>query len=155
MSPFMGEGGWFLIVQVHFIFCSLNFIILFLFLIKYYHIMFIIVSRLGCDTLFSRIFAGFLLSLPRDQTRDATPRLGEGGRFFIFIWSPFYFLLIEFHCAFSISYIVPTCYVYYYCIWLYFNTLFCVFAGFLLFSPKGFVTDVTPRLGVSVILQRT
>ena len=51
--------------------------------------------------------------------------------------------------CFSISYIVLTCYVYYYCIWFGFNTLFsCSFAGFLLFSPKGSVTDVTPRMGI-------
>ena len=38
------------------------------------------------------------------------------------------------------SFIVLTCYVYYYCILLGFNTLFsCYFAGFLLFSPKGSV----------------
>ena len=40
-------GGWmichFSIVRVHFVFCQLNFIILFLFLIKYYYILFIII----------------------------------------------------------------------------------------------------------------
>ena len=46
-------GGWmichFLIISVHFVFCSLNFIVLFPFLIKFYQIMFvIIVFRLGC-----------------------------------------------------------------------------------------------------------
>ena len=43
--------------------------------------------------------------------------LGEGGRFFNFwiVLSIFYFLLIEVHCTFSISYTVIT-YVYYYCI---------------------------------------
>ena len=30
--------------------------------------------------------------------------------------SPFHVLLVEFHYTFSISYIVLTCYVYYYCI---------------------------------------
>ena len=72
----IGWGGWrilyFSIVQVHFlliefhrgrvddlsffeylshfVFCQLNFIVLFPFLIKYYHILFIIiVFRLGCD----------------------------------------------------------------------------------------------------------
>ena len=33
----------FSIVQVHFVFCQLNFILLFSFLIKYYHIWFIII----------------------------------------------------------------------------------------------------------------
>ena len=32
--------------------------------------------------------------------------------------SPFYFLLIEFHCTFSISYKIQQYYVYYYCILL-------------------------------------
>ena len=37
-------------IKVHFIFCQLNFIILFPFLIKYYHILFIIiVFWSGCD----------------------------------------------------------------------------------------------------------
>ena len=40
----------FSIVQVHFVFCQLNFIVLFPFVIKYCHILFIIiVFRLGCD----------------------------------------------------------------------------------------------------------
>ena len=40
----------FSIIQVHFVFCQLNFIVLFPFLIKYYHILFIIiVFWLGCD----------------------------------------------------------------------------------------------------------
>ena len=33
----------FSIVQVHFVFCQLNFIVLFPFLMKYYHILFIII----------------------------------------------------------------------------------------------------------------
>ena len=47
-----GEGRWFIIFQifVHFVFCQLNFIVLFPFFIKYYHILFnIIVFWLGCD----------------------------------------------------------------------------------------------------------
>ena len=49
------EGGrWddisFSSIQVHFVFCQLKFIVLFPFLIKYYHILFIIiVFWLGCD----------------------------------------------------------------------------------------------------------
>ena len=40
----------FLNIQVHFVFCQLNFIVIFLFLIKYYYILFIIiVFWLGCD----------------------------------------------------------------------------------------------------------
>ena len=54
---------------------------------------------------------------PRDQLRDVTPRLGEGGLYLICDYSsPFCFLLIEIHYTFSISYIVLTSYVYYYCI---------------------------------------
>ena len=57
-------------------------VVLFPFLINYSHIMFIIiVFRLGSDKFVSCIF--YCLS-PRDQSRDVTPRLGEGGRFFIF-----------------------------------------------------------------------
>ena len=60
--------------KVHFVFCQLNFIVLFLFLIKYYHILFIIiVFRLGSDKLVSCFF--YCLS----QGISHTPRLGEGG----------------------------------------------------------------------------
>ena len=39
-------------IKVHFVFCQLNFIVLFKFLKKYYHILFIIiVFRLGSDKL--------------------------------------------------------------------------------------------------------
>ena len=48
-----GEGGWFVIFRIFksiLFFCQLNFIVLFPFLIKYYHILFIIiVFWLGCD----------------------------------------------------------------------------------------------------------
>ena len=65
----------FSIVQVHFVFCQLNFIVLFPFLINYDHILFIIiVFRLGSHKLVSCFFC---LS-PRDQSRDVTPRLGSG-----------------------------------------------------------------------------
>ena len=47
----------FSIVQVHFVFCLFNLIVLFLFLIKYYHILcIIIVFRLGSDKLLSCFF---------------------------------------------------------------------------------------------------
>ena len=55
--------------------------------------------------------------------------------FLIFDCSSLFFLLIEFHYAFSISYIELTCSVYYHCIWLGFNTLFsCFFPGFTVLS---------------------
>ena len=88
-------------IWVHFVFCQLNFILLFPFFIKYFHVLFIIiVFRLGRDKLSS---VSSILSFPRDQSRDVTPRLGEGGCFFIFEYlSPLCFLSIEFHCTFSI-----------------------------------------------------
>ena len=50
-----GEGGWFVIFRIFksvLFFCQLNFIVLFPFLIKYYHILFIIiVFQLGSDKL--------------------------------------------------------------------------------------------------------
>ena len=53
----------------------------------------IIVFRLGSDKLVSCFFN--CLS-PRDQSRDVTPRLGEGGWFFIFDCStPFYFVFVN------------------------------------------------------------
>ena len=67
----------FSIVQVYFRFCQLNFIVLFPFLINYCHILFIIiVFILGSHKLVSCFF--YCVS-PRDQSRDATPRLWEGG----------------------------------------------------------------------------
>ena len=47
-------------IYLHFVFCQLNFILLFKFLIKYYHILFIIIAFwLGCDRP-----SGLLLFLP-------------------------------------------------------------------------------------------
>ena len=58
-----------------FCFLSIEFHCTFSIFFKYYHILFIIlVFRLCCDCL---LF--LLLSFPRDQSRDVTPRLGEGG----------------------------------------------------------------------------
>ena len=70
----------------------------------------------------------FFCSLPREQSRDVTPRLGvysqvyfiSSGRvddlsFFEYL-SPFCFLLIEFYCTFSISYKILPDSVYYCCI---------------------------------------
>ena len=56
-----GEGGWFVIFRIFksilFCFCQMNFIVLFPFLIKYYHILFIIiVFWLGCDRPSGHIF---------------------------------------------------------------------------------------------------
>ena len=62
----------------------------------------------------------FYCSLRRDQSRDVTPRFREGGWFFNF-WDcsrPFCFWLVELHYDFSISYVVLTFYVHYFCIWL-------------------------------------
>ena len=54
--PYIGHirGGWMIChfsnISVHFVLCQLNFMVLFLFLIKNYHILFIIiVFWLGCD----------------------------------------------------------------------------------------------------------
>ena len=47
----------FSIIQVHFVFCKFNFIVLFPFLVNYYHILFIIiVFRLGSHMLVSCLF---------------------------------------------------------------------------------------------------
>ena len=72
-----------------------------------------------------------------------TPRLGERGWLFIFNYSNlFYIFLIKLNYAFSIYYIVLTCYVFNYCIWLNFDMCFsCFLAGFLLFFPRGSVTE--------------
>ena len=55
-----GEGGWFVIFRLFksiFFFGQLNFIVLFPFLIKYYHILFIvIVFWLGCDRMSGLLF---------------------------------------------------------------------------------------------------
>ena len=85
----------------------------------------IVLFRLGSDKLSSCLFTGFLLSLPRDQSPDVTPRLGEVADFLFFDWSSFCFWLLN--CALSISYFVLTCYVYYYFILFGFNTLFSCF----------------------------
>ena len=55
--------------EVHFVFCQLNFIVLFPFLIKYYHSLFIIiVFRLGCDRP-----SGLLLFVPAVLFSILTP----------------------------------------------------------------------------------
>ena len=145
----------FSIILVHFVF-FVNLIVFFsishkIFIIKY--LLIIIVFKLGSDQLVSCWF--YCLS-PRDQSQDVTPRLGEGGWFFIFDYSsPFCFLVIEIHYTFSISYIVLTSYAYYYVSYLIrFNTLFsCFFAGFLLFSAKGSVTGCDSSLGSLQLLK--
>ena len=68
----------FSIAQDHFVFCQLNFIVLFPFLIKYYHILYIIiVFRLGSDMLVSCFF--YCLSQGISHGIYVTPRLWEGG----------------------------------------------------------------------------
>ena len=91
---------------------------------------------------------------PRGSVTGCDSSLGGGWMIFHFrLLSRFCFLLIEFHYAFSISYTVLTCYVYYCCIWLGFYPLFsCFFAVFLLFSSKGSVTGCDSSLGSFVIL---
>ena len=83
-----------------FYFLLIKFHILFAFLIKYYHLMFIIlVFRLGSYKLFMCFFALLLLSLPRDQSRDVTPRFGvlvfEKCTLFRFLASSFWLLLLR------------------------------------------------------------
>ena len=87
---------------------------------------------------------------PKESVTGCDSSLGGGWMIFHFrlFQVPFVFLLIEFHYFFFISYIVLTRFVYYYCIWLDFNTLFSYFfPGFLLFSAKGSVTGCDFRLG--------
>ena len=108
----------------------------------------------------------FHYSFPRDQSRDATPRLGvfvilqctsfrvcifilanyddNRGRvddlsFFEYL-SPCCFLLIEFHCSFFISYEILPYFVYYYCIWLGRDRP----SGLLLFVPALLLSMLTP-----------
>ena len=101
----------FLIVQVHFVFCR----VLFPFLINYYHILFIIiVIRLGSHKLVSCFF--YCLSQMIRLLAWGRVNNGELGGIIFDYSIPFCFLLTEFNYAFSISYIVLTCYVYYYCI---------------------------------------
>ena len=66
-------GGWMIChfsnIQVHFVFCQLNFIVLFTFLTKHYHILFIIiVFWLGCDRP-----SGLLLFVPALLLSILTP----------------------------------------------------------------------------------
>ena len=76
-----------------------------------------------------------------------TPRLGEGGWFFHFrLFTSVLFFVNWISLFFSISYIVLTCY---YCIWLGFNMMSTVL------SQRDQSRDMTPRLGVFVILQCT
>ena len=82
------------------------------------------------------------------------------------VWVQYFLLLVEecgwfifwllksifFHC-FSIFYMVPTCYIYIYCIPFGFNKLFSYsFAEFLLFSPKISVTGCVWLLALQFLL---
>ena len=84
-------------VYVHFVFCQLNFIVLFPFHIKYYHILFIIIFRLDSDKLVccsSTVFS-------KVSVTGCDSSFAEGGLLFIFDNSiPFVFLLIEIHYTF-------------------------------------------------------
>ena len=93
--------GLFSIVQVHFVFCQLNFIVLFPFLIKYYYILYIFtVFRLGSDKLVSCFFS----CLPKGSVTGCDWSLGGGWRIFHFQlfesilffvkWSSLYFFLL-------------------------------------------------------------
>ena len=73
-------GGWmicrFLNIYVHFVFCQLNFIVFFPFLIKYYHISFIIiVFRLVSDKLSPVSSTVF----PKGSVTGCDSSLGGGG----------------------------------------------------------------------------
>ena len=66
-----GDGGWYVIFRLFksIFFCQLNFIVLFPFLIKYYHILYIItVFRFGCDRP-----SGLLLFVPALLLSMLTP----------------------------------------------------------------------------------
>ena len=77
----------------------------------------------------------------------------RGGWMFssFFDWTPFNFFLIIFYYTLSISYMVLTCNVYYYCTWLGFDMLF--FAGFRLFSPKVCLSRILSVLSQSMSSQ--
>ena len=79
------------IIEVHFVFCQLNFIVLFPFVNKYYHNLYIIITVLRLDS--DKLVSCFFYCFSKGISRDVTPRVGEGGRFLIFDYSsPFCFL---------------------------------------------------------------
>ena len=146
-------GGWMICyssnILVHFVFCQLNFIVLFPFLIKYYHILFIIiVFRLGCDQLISCFFYRLCQGISQEMWLLAWGRVDD---FSFSIIKVHFFLLIEIYYAFSISYIVLTV-----------MFIINVFDGVLTCSspvsshhvycslPRDQSRDVTPSLGVSI-----
>ena len=86
--------GWmichFSIIPVHFVFCSLNFIELYPFLIKYYHILFIIiVFRLGSDKLVSCFFYSLSPGISHEMRLLAWGRVDD-----------FSFLIVQVHFVF-------------------------------------------------------
>ena len=93
---------------------------------KHYHILFIIiVFRLGGDKLVSCFFYTVFSKVSVTRCDSS-----HGGGIMIFhfrLFKSILFLFIEIHYAFSISYNVLTCNVYYYCIWYGFITLFSCF----------------------------
>ena len=83
-------------------------------IIKYYHIFFIIVFRLGSDKLLSLVSSTVF---PKGSVTGCDSSLRGGWMVFHFrLFKSICFLLIEIHYTFFNSYIVLTCYVYYYCI---------------------------------------
>ena len=67
----------FSIVKVYFVFCSLNTIVLFPFLIKYSNIMSIIMLYLDYVEIIPSVSSNdFYYSLIRDQSRDVTHHMG-------------------------------------------------------------------------------
>ena len=65
------------IAQLHFVFCLLNFRMIFPSLIQHQHVMFIIIVFDQVSTRSSPVsLSDFYCSLPRDQSRDVTPSLG-------------------------------------------------------------------------------
>ena len=79
--PYGGGGGWFFIFWLFvsiLLFVKSNFMVLFPFLIKFYHIMcIIIVFRVGSEKLFSCFFSGFLLFSPKGSVTGCDSSIGS------------------------------------------------------------------------------
>ena len=154
--------------------------VLFQCLIKYYHIMFIIIFWLGCDRQSGLHF--FVPTLVLSILTPLLPPSTVSLSYFVLVvpmreclgkhsWmsSPcpiailngtFLFSRGEIVCLgrsfvyqnqiklnFSISYIVLTCHVYYYCFWFGFNTFLLFLRRIILFSLKESVTRCNSSLG--------
>ena len=89
----------FSIVQVHFVFLSIDFIALFPFLIKYYNILFIIiVFMLGSDKVFSSFFALFLLFSPKGSVTGCDSSRGSFCYSRVILHFAFMHLLSGYYC---------------------------------------------------------